>query len=344
MRLRTAAAIAAVLFLVAACAPGYAHLEDAAHGGDNTVTAFTGTQAVPTTWSTSSSHLTRRYTGATFTDTRTGGADGNSRTAFTATGSGLQNGTIGGVIAYNDASTLWDDWHYRSGYKVEQAEYVADRVTIRNEGDAFKVQAGARDVRLSRSFIDGSHDDCIQADYGMDGTAIEKVLAWSCYNGISARPSGTIDASSSVLSMTDSILTVADKASCYKPASYGCPNHAGWLKWDPNEATALRVSFANVTFAASSYPEIGSLALNAPIATQVQTPNGPVTLTNAQACHDVTLDFTGPASEVSAFMADASTWQDDCPTGLVINTGQAAIDDLFAKAVAWHQTYDPLLG
>ena len=169
-RRRRALLLAAVLSLVAtACAPGWAHIYSPAEGGDNTVTAVTGTQAVNQTWTVASSHQTRNYTGATWTDTRTGGADGVSRYALRVRGAGLQNGLYGASITYSEPSTLWDDWHYRSGLKIEQAQFVADRILVRNEGDAVKVGVNGtqngNNFRLSRSWVDGSHDDCFQQEF-----------------------------------------------------------------------------------------------------------------------------------------------------------------------------------
>jgi hypothetical protein len=52
----------------------------------------------------------------------------------------------------------------------------------------------------------------------------------------------------------------------------------------------------------------------------------------------------GPSSENAAFLADAVSWQTKCPTGLVIKTGSAAVSDYFAKASAWHDAHDSIIG
>ena len=317
-RRRAAIGLGVLTAIAIGCAPTWAHIRSAVEGGDNTVTPITTDPAPGGTWSPGS-HQTRDYSGHTITDTRSGGADGTSRFGLTISGSGTQNGLYGLRIAYDDASTNWDDWHYRSGLKLEQNQFVADQVLIRNEGDAFKPKAN--DVRISRSWVDGSHDDCVQADYGHDGITLEDDLFDQCYSGISARPSSSIDASKSTMLVERMLLMVSDKTSCYKPSSYGCPTHAGWLKWDTS-TNGMRLSLTDATFAAASYPEIGSLALNAPVTR----------------CDNVTLDYMGAmtGSDFTDWQTDRQTWIDRCP-GVTVHEGPAALTDYQAKVDAWHQ-------
>lgn len=314
---------AVVLVAIVACAPPYTAIDN-----NTVITQQTNTNVQQSY--TAPGGTTRSYAGLTIRDTRTGGADGVSRYGVTiscAAGNAV-SGLRGGTWWYDEPSTNWDDWHYRSGIKAECGNSVVDKVIIRNQGDAFKLKAD--DVRLSRSWIDGSHDDCVQADYGNNGNVIEQSLLQDCYSGISARPSTVIDASGKGLLVTNTIVTVSDKPSCYKPETYGCPNHAGWLKWEKdNPALGLKLLLDHVTFAASSYPEIGSLAMTAPV----------------NSCGSVVLDWTGPTSgtEYTKFLADADTWRAPCPD-VVVNVGAAARAHLDGQIAAWHASHDAGLG
>ena len=62
-------------------------------------------------------HATNDYRGATWTDTRTGGADGVSRYALVVTGSGQQNGLYGGTITYYDGDNVLR-FIFEKGYNV----------------------------------------------------------------------------------------------------------------------------------------------------------------------------------------------------------------------------------
>lgn len=335
MRLRAAGAV-----LLTACAPAYAHIYAPADGGDNTVVAAGGVHAVNETVAVNVPHQTQDYRGATWTDTRSGGADGSSRYSLRVRGNGDLGGSIGGKITYLDGSTNWDDWHYRSGLKVEKNNFVADRLTVTNEGDAVKVgvngsQAGSN-FRLSRSLIDGTHDDCFQNDEGLDGDVLEQNYLSHCYSGISARPSGTINASKHVMLLDRNIVNVEDNNACYKPSKYGCPNHAGWLKWDES-SNGLKLAMWHNTFATSSYPEIGSLELNAPIST---LGNG-----SSDNCFGNVIDWLGPTSgsEFNRAFADYMTWLPRCPD-TVFNAGTTAQAHYLGVVAAWNAEHASDLG
>ena len=158
-RQRIARTLGALALVLAACAPLSSHIYSVAEGGDNTVTAASGPQAVGQTWAPNVTHVTTDYRGASWTDTRIGGANGSSLTAFRVQGSGSMNGMYGGTITYADNSTLWDDWHYRNGLKVEQPRFVADRITVVNEGDGVKNGGSGSDFRLAHSWVNGSQSE-----------------------------------------------------------------------------------------------------------------------------------------------------------------------------------------
>jgi hypothetical protein len=246
----------------------------------------------------------------------------------------------GGTITYADNSTNWDDWHYRSGLKVEKNNFVADRLTVRNEGDAVKVgvngSQGGSNFRLSRSLIDGTHDDCFQNDEGLGGIVLQQDFFSSCYSGISARPSSSINASNKLMIIDSSIINTEVKDSCYKPSKYGCPNHAGFLKWDES-SNGLKLVLWNNTFATSSYPEIGSMEMNAPIAT---IGNG-----RTDNCHGNVIDWLGAPSgpEFEDAFADFLTWLPRCPD-TIFNAGTAATAHYLVTVILWNQAHAADLG
>ena len=304
-------------------APNATHCATTANGGDNDVhLTVTGAQAVPTTLKISTSHVTRDQAGATWTDTRVGGADKVSRNAITVKGSGQFNCLSHGLIFYDDNSTNWNDWHYRSGLKVYQPNLVADQMVIRNEGDSVEVNSSSSAVgtnfRLSRSWLDGSHDDCFQNDAYLDGVVLQGNLM-QCYVAFSSRQTGTaLDGSHRVEILDANIVVLQPTASVYKVTS---PGTGGWFKWDDNSAVALRLALWNNTFVASQLPNHTGLGLNG----QIAAPDD---------CFGNVIDWLGP---VGGFPASAlASWNTKCPGGFTFLEGQAALDDSTSKIASWH--------
>lgn len=308
-----AVGLAVFVAVIVACAPTVDDLK-------KTTYLSTATNTPAQSW-TPAPNTTRDYRGVTVAETRSGGAGGSSLNLLTVSGSGTGIcGLVGGTWVDPHPSTLWDDEHYRSGVKAERPRCVFTQLHIVDEGDGFKPKAD--DVRLAFSWIQRSGDDCWQSDYGNGGLALQDSLLEDCFSGVSARPSSSIDASQKEpLVISGTLLSVSDKLSCYKPDKYGCPQHAGWLKWA--DTGGLRVDLIGDTFAATTYPEIGNLALNAP----------------THSCNGVTLDWLGvPGPDQAKFISDAATWQQACPD-VSIKTGSAAQQDWSSKVSAWHSAH-----
>ncbi len=219
----------------------------------------------------------------------------------------------------------WNLWHYRSGIKVAEPNTVVDQVHISNEGDGFKPLRAGQSFELSNSWLQHTHDDCVQNDEYLDGGVLFNNYFDGCYSGISARRSSgtTFDGAGKVMRLEHNLLSLESMIACYKPTKYRCPDHGGFFKWEDGDlSVALPVALVANTFMATSLPSHQTLGIPAPIY-----------LNSAANCTGNTIDWLGPVGGFPT--ADRAEWRTKCPD-TIINEGADARSDWNTKVAAWH--------
>jgi hypothetical protein len=368
---------ALIVLIAAACAPGYLTIYDAGtnyrdtNGDQGTNKTVTLNTTSPATGTGAGSSQTFDALDATWSVDCTGATSGaGSKYAVRWRGTATDDGMFGGTVTgTHSGAVTWDNYHYCTLLKAESSAFgVFDRLTLDGGGDLFKFGAGSgsqtgTNVRLSRSWLKVSHDDCVQNDEPLDGDAVEQNLLEHCWVGISSRPATSVDASGKVMDIDHTIVRVDDHDVCYKPADYGCPNHGGWLKWESDGSIALRLAARHSTWVATDYPTndtlpdtdsghwngVGDLALNAPIASlDVDAEDGVNDSCDGNTFLYLGDDFGGAVH----FLADVDTWSDSSDGGSIagpcthstVLTGQDARDEYDTQVAAWHTTHDADLG
>lgn len=293
-------------------------------------TAFVGPQGHRVDWVTgSATHTTRDYSRGQFSPNCNLDVNDFAMRALGGVAN-AGNSAVGGLVIGAQAPT-WDNYHNCPGVKAETDGFVYDRWNIRNVGDGFKAGINGTpgsNSSMTRSWLREVHDDCIQDDDFITGVSFTQNFCDGVWVGISTRHSSSGNANGNILTIRDNIIFVKDQSVCYKPESYGCPEHGGWLKSYKPETEGAKLVLEGNTFVSDDYPAVGSLAETASIAS----------------CKNNKLLFlsTDPAQQAK-FNADVASWAEHGCTGTTVLVGTAAQTAFNAAAASWHSNFDSLL-
>jgi len=250
-------------------------------------------------------HTTLKSVGATWTHV------GDYQVTFegVAPGACMVGGTLLGEWPDSDR---WSKWHYRAGIRFSQPDFGVIGVHVYNEGDGIKVKDGAggaaQNFVIEGSWVQHSHDDCIENDYVHTGVIHDNLID-GCYVVFSSRPSSSkLDGRRNLVTIDHNVAALEPMRSVYSGPS---PGTGGFFKWS---SQAPPVVLTDNVLLARQAPNHGSL----------DPPTG------ALLCARNVIVWTGRGAFPSA-----AAWRTRCPD-TVVTTDRGRYDAARSRWLASH--------